>query len=61
LSFNDAVVNGWVGTSLYIFNGSTFDFSPFNGNPTAVLEPWKGYWFQVLGNDFTYELVITKP
>ena len=61
LSFSNAVANGWVGSSLYLYNGSTFDAVKFDDTPPAALDLWKGYWFQVLRDDFTYELVITKP
>jgi hypothetical protein len=58
----------WVGNAIYVSTtddggGSTavtFD----DGNALtqdATLQPWQAYWFQVLKNDCTYELVVPKP
>jgi hypothetical protein len=61
LGFPEAVTRGWVGSSLYLFNGITFDAVKFDDPTPAALEPWQGYWFLVLRDDFSYEMVINKP
>jgi hypothetical protein len=52
---------GWVGNAIYIYDGAGNVAAAYNGTPPVVLQPWQGYWFQVLKNDCTYELVIPKP
>jgi hypothetical protein len=62
LTFGAAVTNGWVGNSLYDYNGSGYDFLLYS---SAILEPWKGYWMWVRNNDVfdtnTYELIVPTP
>jgi hypothetical protein len=61
-TFATAVTNGWVGNSLYDYNGSGYSFSLYS---SAVLEPWKGYWLFVFNNNVidgnTYELIVPTP
>jgi hypothetical protein len=62
LTFGAAVTNGWVGNSLYDYNGSGYNFLLFS---SAILEPWKGYWLWVRNNDVfdtnAYELIVPFP
>jgi hypothetical protein len=57
-----AVTNGWVGNSVYDYNGSGYNWTDYS---TAVLEPWKGYWLWVMNNNVingnTYELILPTP
>jgi hypothetical protein len=60
--FASAVGNGWVGSSIYIYNGSGYDWVDY---ASATLEPWNGYWLWVRNNDVidgnSYELIIPTP
>ncbi|MBI3596887.1 MAG: fibronectin type III domain-containing protein [Nitrospirae bacterium] len=60
--FGTAVTNGWVGNSLYDYNGSGYNFTLYS---SAVLDPWKGYWLWVMNNNVinsnTYELIVPQP
>ena len=56
-SYEDAVIAGWVGNSLYSYNGSTYDFTLYTD---ATLRLWQGYWLSVL-QDGQYEINIYKP
>ncbi len=54
----------WVGNAIYVLtagDGATFNAAAYNDTTPAVLEPWQSYWFQVLKNDCSYELLIPKP
>ena len=55
-SYEDAVIAGWVGNSLYSFNGSTYDFTLYTD---ATLKLWQGYWISVLQGG-QYELIIYR-
>ena len=57
ISFEDAVIAGWVGNATYNYNGSTYDFSMYTD---ATLELWQGYWVAVLQNT-QFEIIIYKP
>jgi hypothetical protein len=60
--FGTAVTNGWVGNSVYDYNGSGYNFTLYS---SAVLDPWKGYWLWVMNNNVlngnTYELIVPQP
>lgn len=56
-SYEDAVIAGWVGNSIYNYNGSTYDFSMYTD---ATLSLWQGYWVAVLQNT-QFEIIIYKP
>ena len=56
-SYEDAVIAGWLGNSIYNFNGSTYDFSMYTD---ATLKLWQGYWVSILQGD-QYELIMYKP
>lgn len=61
--FMDAVSGGWVDASIYSFDGTQYSAERYvdilnpPANPPADLDPWNGYWFQVLLNDAAYTLV----
>jgi plastocyanin len=48
-TYSQAVAFGWVGNSIYEWegDGNGFSFKAFNGSPPAVLEPWMGYYIHV--------------
>jgi hypothetical protein len=56
-----AVANGWVGNSIYSYNGTQYTFEyysdPLNILPPALLGPWKGYWLQLFATDASYSLI----
>jgi len=58
---NPITIDGWVGNSIYVSTTSDGGTTvpAFYGD--AVLQPWQGYWLQVLKNDCSYELLIPKP
>src|SRR3990170_1669525 len=56
-SYENAVIAGWLGNSIYNFNGSTYDFSMYTD---ATLKLWQGYWVSILQGD-QYELIMYKP
>jgi hypothetical protein len=62
VSFATAVANGWVGNSVYEYNGSAYNFILYS---SAVMESWKGYWLWVRNSDLingnTYELIVPTP
>lgn len=58
-AFSAAVGANDVGAVAYVYNGATYD-------TITNLEPWKGYWFQVVNNNVypsanTFELILKKP
>jgi hypothetical protein len=64
--FGTAVNNGWVGNSIYSFNGTQYfaeryqDILPPsdpNYKLPADLDPWNGYWLQLLTTDAGYSLI----
>ncbi|MBI3812153.1 MAG: fibronectin type III domain-containing protein [Nitrospirae bacterium] len=61
-TFATAVTNGWVGNSVYDYNGSGYNSTLYS---SAVLELWKGYWLFVFNNNVingnTYELIVPQP
>ncbi|MFI5303297.1 MAG: hypothetical protein ACHQYP_00755 [Nitrospiria bacterium] len=61
VSFGNAVKNGWIGNSIYSFDGTQYlsgvYLDPLGINPPAILGPWNGYWLQTLANDTVYSLV----
>ncbi len=54
-TYADAVISGWIGNAVYIWNGSTYDFIQWD---SAKLEPWKGYWIFFY---YDLDLEIYKP
>ena len=56
-SYEDAVTAGWVGNSMYSYNGSTYDFMSYTD---TILKLWQGYWLTVFQNG-QYEMIIYKP
>jgi hypothetical protein len=47
--------NEWIGNAAYSWNGSTYD-------PSAILEPWKGYWILNSTDPVSdIDLIIFKP
>jgi len=48
-SYVQAVTNGWIGNSIYEWEGDGpgYAFKAFNGSRPAVLEPWVGYFIHV--------------
>jgi hypothetical protein len=65
-SYANAVAAGWVGNSLYRWDGNTYTFRTYNDpDPTlkAMLQLWQGYWLQVVDANpaNTYSLLVVKP
>ncbi|MBW2644909.1 MAG: hypothetical protein JRE23_01795 [Deltaproteobacteria bacterium] len=54
-TYGDAVISGWIGNAVYIWNGSTYDSIQWD---SAKLEPWKGYW---IFSDYDLDLKLYKP
>jgi hypothetical protein len=59
-SYMEGVKGGWIGNTLYQLNAGNYDFSSFNDDPPAVLEPWVGYWIYV-GREKGLEILFRKP
>ncbi|MFZ5863543.1 MAG: fibronectin type III domain-containing protein [Nitrospirota bacterium] len=58
VSYQQAVLNGWVGPALLLFDGVVS--RPYDVSDTrAVLKPWNGGWVQSFFNDVI--LVFTSP
>ncbi len=53
----DAVKDGAIGNTLYYLNSANYDFTSFNDDPPAILEPWTGYWIYV-GDDKGVEIIF---
>ncbi len=62
-TFQAAVSVGNAGGAIYEYNGSTYVALVCNaGACDAIMEPWKGYWLQVIGGfTSTIELIIPDP
>ena len=57
ITFEEAVIAGWVGNAVYNFDGSTYNFSIYRD---TNLKLWHGYWLAVL-QEGLFELVVPKP
>lgn len=55
-SLSDAINSGTIGSSLYWWNGSTYDFWTVASNPQV--EPWKAYWILNLDKKLSHTLTI---
>ena len=62
-TFQDAVAAGNIGGALYEYNGATYNALVCNtGSCDGTMEPWKGYWMQVLKNIWsTIEIIMPDP
>jgi hypothetical protein len=62
-TFSQAVTNGWIGNSIYAYEGPTtgYTFSAYNDTPPATLKPWVGYFIYVYDNTTSLTLRVYKP
>jgi hypothetical protein len=62
IPFASAVINGWIGNSIYSFDGIQYHSDvyddPLGISPPASLNSWNGYWLQVMAGGSNYSLVI---
>lgn len=59
-SYLEAVKSGWIGNSLYQLKDGNYDFTSFNDDPPASLEPWVGYWISV-NEQAGVEIILGRP
>lgn len=59
-TYPDAVKAGWIGNSVYQLKDGNYDFSSFNDDPPAVLDPWVGYWIKINEKDGV-EIIFRRP
>jgi hypothetical protein len=62
-TFSNAVTNGWIGNSIYEWEGDVtgYTFKAYNGTPPAILEPWVGYFIYVYDDTTPLTLRVYKP
>ena len=44
--WSTAVANGWVGDTLYYYDGSAYKTAKQSGGNDSFLRPWRGYWLK---------------
>ena len=59
-SFEGAARSGWVGNSLYGFNGLSYEFLAVNSDPPEVLQPGMGFWLHAR-DEGVYEMIFERP
>ncbi len=65
IPFAAAVNNGWVGMSVYSYDGTQYDaevyVDPLNLLPPARLSFWNGYWLQLLASNSMSLIYLDTP
>jgi len=59
-AYIDAVKKGWIGNTIYYLRDGNYEFTSFNDDPPAVIEPWVGYWIYTELKDGV-DLIFRRP